>query len=489
MGSVRRRHRFFVVAVLGALLGACATPAATGPDLFSAGEARAGAASLARDADADGVEAEAAERPFIVPATPELKLDPGPRSDGWRAIRPPVLRGPAAKSAATERARERVVAEREAVVESILAAMPLRRRIAQRLITFVPRGYDPAFPASPATERFDTLLAELQPAGVIIYPWNAPDSASLDRLTARLNRIIRDADAPTDLFISADQEGGRVQAFRYPEVIGVPSFAAAARHDDPRYIESLAYLVGRDLMSHGVNMNLAPVLDVSPTADDSIIGDRAWSGDAEAVARYGEAYLRGFSRSGAIPVAKHFPGHGSTRIDSHGRLPILEMTRDELAAADMMPFARAIAAGLPAIMTAHLLFPSVDPAMPVTLSRTFLTDILREELGFEGVVMTDGLEMGAISRNFGIDETLEGAINAGVDVILLYDRYPFAEIVDRIEAAVDVGAISVQQIDAGVRRVLRLKYDSGLIPSIEPGGRMIAQPAADEITPISKDRR
>jgi beta-N-acetylhexosaminidase len=250
-----------------------------------------------------------------------------------------------------------------------------------------------------------------------------------------------------------------------------PSARSWARHEDEAYVEAASYVVNRELASVGLNMNFAPVLDVYEHADDSIIGDRAFADEPELVGRLGTAYLEGAERAGIIAVPKHFPGHGSTSIDSHGRLPVVSLSQSELYERHLHPFRTAVSSGAEAVMTAHLLLPALDPEHPATLSRPIIDGILREELGFGGVVISDGVAMGAISENYSITEAIELSIRAGVDVILVHARYDVSRLVAETVELLEKGAISYDDLVAGTRRVLTLKARHGLLPEVAVAGR------------------
>ncbi|MFW6229035.1 MAG: glycoside hydrolase family 3 N-terminal domain-containing protein [Alkalispirochaeta sp.] len=359
-----------------------------------------------------------------------------------------------------------------------LAHMTLREKIGQRFIIYVPRS----FAAGEEARRYATVLKEGAPAGMIIYPWNYTSRTDLVELTAKLQRMNAGNVPGGRLLIAADQEGGRVAAYRFLDLPRFPSAAriaeqavrppAAAKRPgegpftgaaDPEYVRSVAYITGRDLASLGISMNYAPVLDLTDRPDRSIIGDRSWGNDPDLVATLGVGYVEGMTAAGVIPTVKHFPGHGVTRVDSHGRLPVVEMTRAELAASHLLPFVDAVEAGVPAIMTAHILFPAIDPDFPVTISDVFLREILRDELGFEGVVVSDGLSMGALADNYDTDLVLERALTLDVDLILLHDRYDYLAIIDRVERLIADGRVSVSDVERGALRVLRLKERFGLL--------------------------
>lgn len=375
------------------------------------------------------------------------------------------------------------------LVRMHLESMDLRARIGQRFMIFIPRGIEPEDLLrlagmdprlmdrndpdpevadeeelrAAAAEAFLRMMEQGNPAGMIVYRWNYEDRDDVVRLTTALQTVAMRSQPGRKLLISADQEGGRVAAFRFTDIVRIPSAAAVARHGDPEFVESLSYVTGRELLAMGVNMNLAPVLDLTPVPDSSIIGDRAWGDDPIMASDFAGGYVQGMNRAGVISTAKHFPGHGVTRVDSHGRLPIVSYTMDDLRGRELEPFAASISAGVPVIMTAHILFPEIDPDYPVTISELFLRDLLREEMGFEGVVISDGLEMGALAANFDMDITLERAIRSGVDLILLYVRYQLPDVINRVEAMVRDGRLTEADIEIGVERILRLKYRYGLL--------------------------
>jgi beta-N-acetylhexosaminidase len=210
-------------------------------------------------------------------------------------------------------------------------------------------------------------------------------------------------------------------------------------------------------------MNLAPVADVYPRGDASIIGDRSYGSDPAAVAEAVAAAVRGLDRGLVIPSIKHFPGHGVTSVDSHADLPKVQKGLDELRAQDLIPFRAGIAAGAPVVMTAHILYQAIDPANPATLSPFILQNLLRKELGFDGVILTDGFEMGALSKNFTKAEALLRALNAGINLILLYNRYDPTELFDLMEGLVRDGKFPLEKVDENVARILKVKARYGLL--------------------------
>ncbi len=335
------------------------------------------------------------------------------------------------------------------------ADLSLEQKIGQRFISWID-----GTTISASTRR---LIREGFAGGVILYPWNIVDSRQLRQITAELQAVAAQNKPAIRLFVCVDQEGGRVAGVRLSDITRFPAPHYWSRHADTYFVESAAYIVGRELVSLGFNMNFAPVLDLYGTPDGSIIGDRSMGGDPDLVSRYGAAYLKGARRAGIISVIKHFPGHGSSTVDSHGSLPIVEHDQKTLAQRDLKPFITAIHSGAEALMTAHLFMPQIDPVYPVTLSKRILGDLLREELGFDGLVISDGVSMRAIADNYSLEETLILLFQAGVDMILVHSRYDALELIEMVVELHRSGAISEHDINRGVERILRIKTGHGLI--------------------------
>ena len=347
---------------------------------------------------------------------------------------------------------------RHATATDVLARLTLRQKIGQRFITWID-GVE-------ADNRMKRLVQDVSVGGIILYPWNTADSQQLRELTADLQQLAQEQSPPIGLFMCVDQEGGRVRGVRFKDSSHLTAPFYWSRYGE-QYVEAAAYLTSRELVSLGCNMNFAPVLDLYDQPDATIIGDRSFGADPQMVAALGAAYIRGAKRGGIIAVAKHFPGHGSSTIDSHGRLPVVDFNEDELRARDMVPFQKLIDCGLEGIMTAHLLLPAIDPVYPVTLSPAILRGILRDELNYQGLVVSDGIAMGAISENFSIQDTLVHLFRAGVDMILVHSSYDVAELQEYVLALCETNRVTEEEIDEGVLRVLQLKATYGLIEDSE----------------------
>jgi len=295
--------------------------------------------------------------------------------------------------------------------------------------------------------------------GVLVLGGNVSDERQLKRL---VNTIHEANEAPFPLFVGVDEEGGRVTRLPAP----VPKFPAAAvvgaKND-----ERLAYDIGSDLArttSHfGFNMDFAPVLDVNSNPANPVIGDRALSSSPEAVARLGIAWMRGLADGDVVPVVKHFPGHGDTTVDSHVSLPKISKSRKQLEEMELVPFRKAISAGADVVMVAHILYPVLDAEKPSSLSKKIVSGLLRDDLGFEGVVITDDLAMGAITESFGTEEAALSSLLAGADMVMFSNASNESRdsLIRSIKKSVENGELPVRELDAKVLRIIRVKqkYD------------------------------
>jgi len=259
------------------------------------------------------------------------------------------------------------------------------------------------------------LVRDLRVGGIILFARNIESPEQVWELTRDLQRQAMAA-AGRPLLLAVDQEGGRVQRLKAPFTI-IPPARELGTARTPEEVEYLARQVARELALVGINVNLAPVLDV-PRSPACPQWDRAYSSDPEWAARYGLAAIRGYLSGGVIPVAKHFPGLGDTMVDSHEVLP-RALSNDARREADLLPFRQAVAAGAPMVMTAHLVAPEWDAAHPATLSPVALQEWLRRRLGFGGVIITDDLEMGAIATSLPAPQGAGAALAAGADLLLI----------------------------------------------------------------------
>ncbi len=253
------------------------------------------------------------------------------------------------------------------------------------------------------------LLEDPLVTGVIWFARNIESTAQVAQVNATLRGL------RPDLLIAVDQEGGPVRRLR-EGVTAVPPMRSVNTEDEAR---RWGEILGAELHALGFNMNMAPVLDVDSNPDNPVIGQRSFDRDPAVVAQLGIALHEGLVAHGVASCGKHFPGHGDTDVDSHLDLPRLDHGLARLRAVELVPFRKAVAAGIPAIMSAHILLPQLDPDRPATLSSAALRGLLRDEVGFEGVVFTDDLEMNAIADHWTVEALVPACVTAGIDVLLI----------------------------------------------------------------------
>ncbi len=267
------------------------------------------------------------------------------------------------------------------------------------------------------------------------------------------------------LLLATDQEGGRVARFGTPPFTRMPDVLAIGDRNDAPLAYEAALVTARELAAVGINWNFAPVADVNSNPDNPVIGDRSFGSTVEVVVPMVTAQVRGYREGGVLSCAKHFPGHGDTAVDSHYDLPHLPFAPDTISERELVPFRAAIEAGIPTIMTAHILFPAFDTELPATMSRSIITGLLREQLGFTGLTVTDCLEMKAIATHWGTAQGAVRAIQAGVDMVMVchtFDRQ--RETREALLAAARSGEISPERVDEAVGRVLAAKYEALTMP-------------------------
>ncbi len=253
-------------------------------------------------------------------------------------------------------------------------------------------------------------------AGAILFRRNLPpDLEDLARLNAAILAASR-SDLPP--IIGVDQEGGRVARIAAP-ALRVPPMQTLAKLGDLAFAERVATCMATELATLGFTTSFAPVLDVHSHPNNPVIGDRSFGTSAELVARYGVAFASGLQNAGVFACGKHFPGHGDTHLDSHFDLPVVAHERARLDAIELVPFRAAARGGIESLMTAHVVVSTIDPEVPATLSRAICTDLLRGELGFRGVLISDDLEMKAVADRFPVEESAVRSISAGCDLLLV----------------------------------------------------------------------
>ncbi|MET9700126.1 glycoside hydrolase family 3 protein [Streptomyces sp. NPDC006529] len=287
-----------------------------------------------------------------------------------------------------------------------------------------------------------------------LFGRNIGSAEQLTALTAQL-RAVRD-----DVLVAIDEEGGDVTRLEVRGGSSFPGNLALGAVDDTGLTRGVAHELGRRLAECGVDLNWAPSADVNSNPDNPVIGVRSFGAETGLAARHTAAYVEGLQAAGVAACTKHFPGHGDTNVDSHHAMPRIDADLDTLYARELVPFKAAIAAGTKAVMSAHILVPALDPARPATLSPQILTGLLRKELGYEGLIITDGMEMQAIAGTYGIERGTVLAIAAGADAICvgggLCDEATVLSLRDALVEAVREGALPEERLADAAARVRAL---------------------------------
>ncbi|MEN5074992.1 glycoside hydrolase family 3 N-terminal domain-containing protein [Isoptericola cucumis] len=389
-------------------------------------------------------------------------------------------------------------------IEAIVDGMTLEEKVGQM---FVPYMYgtsvdEPDRRNVPAAGvlTIGEMIDEFHPGGLIYFGWS--NNLVSPEQVARLSNDVQEqavSGGGVPLTTSVDQEEGVVVRLPQPSA-QLPGAMALGATRDVAHARDAGRVTAEKLSAVGVNQDYSPIVDVNSNASNPVIGVRAFGGDTDLVAALGAAQLRGFQDDGGISASvKHFPGHGDTAVDSHYGVPLIDKSEAEFRAEDLPPFQAAIDAGADSIMTAHIVVPALDPSgRPATFSRPILTDLLREEMGFEGVVVTDSLSMAGAREEFGDDRVPVEAILAGADQMLMPPNLRVAY--DGVMAAVAEGEITEERIDASVRRILEMKQKRGVLddPMVDLAavGDVMATPehystaaeiADDSVTLLSND--
>ena len=368
------------------------------------------------------------------------------------------------------------------LAEEMVQTMPLRQKLAQMIMLDLRQWTDSEGNAADPTvlhEDLAELLRSYSFAGVCLFAENVTGTQQAVRFTAQLQTAASESQLQIPLIISADQEGGSViRLGTGTDTCGNMALGAAG---DPDLALGNAQIIGSELRAVGFNADLAPDMDVNSDPRNPVINIRSFSSDPQLTAKMGAAFIEGLDSCGIISTAKHFPGHGNTDTDSHTGLPLVESTYEELKACELIPFQAAIDAGADMIMSAHIQFPQIESStytsastgeeifLPATLSKTVLTDILRGDMGFEGVIITDDMQMAAVRANFDPCDAAVLAINAGADILLepveTFDPEGVEELelyLDKAEEAVSEGLISESRIDESCTRIIEMKIKRGL---------------------------
>jgi beta-N-acetylhexosaminidase len=331
-----------------------------------------------------------------------------------------------------------------------MSSATLRKKIGQMLMI--------GFHGTTLSDELKEMILEFGIGGVIIFSRNIESREQIKELCYSLQRFsVQNNEIP--LFISIDQEGGRVFRLK-PPFRQYPSSAELGRIGSEAIVNSNALAMADELVELGINMNMAPVLDVNTNTENPIIGDRSFSPDPDVVSRLGACVITAFHEKGIIAVGKHFPGHGDTSSDSHIELPVVNHSLKRLEEIEFKPFIHAFKTGLRVVMTAHVLYPELDPDYSATMSDSIINGTLREKQGFDGIVITDDMEMKAISNRYTIEDAGILSIHAGADILLIcHSRDKQLTMHESLLEAVEGGEIEGERIDKSLNRLIKLKKD------------------------------
>ncbi|GKX65710.1 glycoside hydrolase family 3 [Clostridium sp. TW13] len=315
-------------------------------------------------------------------------------------------------------------------------------------------------------EHSKTLINTYHVGGFILFKQNIDNTNQTINLLNSLKQTNSNSRVP--LFLGVDEEGGRVS--RLPsELKKLPPNKSIGKINNTSFSNKIGQVLGEELNSFGFNVDFAPVLDINSNPLNPIIGDRSFGRNSFMVSKLGIATMNGIQSKNVIPVIKHFPGHGDTSVDSHIGLPIVNNDLKRLNALELVPFSNAIKSGADMVMVAHILLPKIDSQNPASFSKVIITDILRKSLKFNGVVITDDMTMGAIVKNYNIDDAAVKSLNAGTDIILVcHDFEKQTSVLNAIKNAASKGTISQTAINGKVYRILKLKQKYNLKDSPNP---------------------
>ena len=376
-------------------------------------------------------------------------------------------------------------------VEALLRSMTLEEKVGQLFVVTITPGSAGWFKKAALAGRL----------GGAILQGGDFDAGTFRETSAKMQGWAASAPRRIPILFTVDHEGGPVFTENRLGTTIFPGNMALGATGDAKLAEEAAYATGEELRTLGIHVDFSPVVDVNSNPKNPIIGLRSFGEDASEVARFGTAALKGFRAAGVAPTVKHFPGHGDADTDSHWGVPIIRHSLKQLEEVDLVPFKAAVAADVPIVMSSHILLPAVDPDHIVTLSSAALEGLLRGKLGFQGVIASDSLSMGAVSFHMRISEGAVRALEAGCDLLLLGRFGSLSVSEERVAEAVRSGRISRERLDRSVRRILKLKARLGLLgrpgegndppaqdPKRLPARELARQIAERSVTMLKNDR-
>jgi beta-N-acetylhexosaminidase len=333
------------------------------------------------------------------------------------------------------------------LIKEQISRMSVEEKVGQLVICGV-NGYE-----NDADSKL--LIEKYHIGGFILFKKNIRDSEQMLELLNSLKRSNLVNETP--LFLSIDEEGGRVS--RFPdEFLKFPTNQKLGKLNDSSLSYKVGSTIGEELKAFGFNMDFAPVLDINSNPKNPVIGDRSFGNNANIVTKLGIQTMKGLQDQNIISAVKHFPGHGDTSVDSHKGLPIVNNDLYRLESFELKPFAAAIENNADMVMVAHILLPKIDNKNPASFSKTIISDILRTDMGYDGVVITDDFTMGAIVKNYDIGNAAVKSVQAGSDIVLVcHDLVKEEAVIMALQNAVKKGSISLERLDQSVYRILKLK--------------------------------
>ncbi|MCT8977856.1 beta-N-acetylhexosaminidase [Clostridium sp. CX1] len=306
-------------------------------------------------------------------------------------------------------------------------------------------------------EHSSELITKYHVGGFILLGKNVENTNQVLSLLNSLKKISVESGSKIPLFLGVDQEGGRVDRMP-PEFEKLPTNKAIGQINNSAFSYSMGKLLGQEVKAFGYNIDFAPVLDINSNPKNPVIGDRSFGPTSDIVTKLGIETMKGIRSENIIPAVKHFPGHGDTSVDSHTGLPVVNNDLTRLKNFELVPFAEAIKNNVDIIMVAHILFPKIDPKYPSSMSKTIITDVLRNSMKYDGIVITDDMTMGAIANNYNIGEAAVTSVNAGSDIILVcHDFNKETQVINALKAAVQNGTLTQETVDNSVYKILKLK--------------------------------
>lgn len=334
--------------------------------------------------------------------------------------------------------------------EAILGKMTLEEKIGQLMIV--------GFQKDVKAEDIEDYINRYKVSGFILFSRNYSSFDSQYTLVKMLKER-NSLENPLPLFISVDEEGGTVS--RLPKGgTHFPDAKLVAKAGDPELTYMTGRVIGRELSASGINLNFAPVLDIVESSNNKLLIKRSYGSSADAVSLHGTAFIGGLQSAGVIASPKHFPGHGATDVDSHGKLPLIDTDEETLNKRELVPFKEAMKNELDAVMVGHIAFPKLDPSgLPATMSGFFLTDVLRKQMGFKGLAISDEIEMyGYMNDGSTLEESVIASFNAGLDVFVMGHTKKIQDrVLKALTDACSDGRITEERLNESVLRIIRVK--------------------------------